>query len=79
MSLQSGAETLAAGDLPAAGGSAPAWLHLVVAWSLALVCVVFVGVLALLHDAIPTPLLVIGGASIGGALGLTNPLTLTRL
>ena len=78
MSLVSGVELdpVDGGSAVAVAGSVPAWLHVVIAWSLALICVVFIGVLALMRVPIPTPLIVVAGATIGGALGLTSPLAL---
>ena len=65
--------------VPVAGsaGTVPAWLHLAVAWSLALVAVIGAIVLVGIGVGVPPFLDAIMGASVGGALGLTTPLALT--
>jgi hypothetical protein len=78
VSLQPGTELdVLPVDVGGAGSTSssngPAWLHIVAAWSITLVGLVFIGTLAVLGKPEPAALLVLTGVTGGGALGLTKP------
>jgi hypothetical protein len=83
VSLNAGQETLdPVAEDPAAGSASPAvapiagvpaWMHFAAVWSIAVIAMVAIVVFYGLGIAVPGPLLTIGGAAIGGALGITLP------